>query len=613
VSVMVAAASSGRPWTGSSRSLGILGFCIFSLLLLSPSVAGFFLPGITPYQALSALLVSIVYWVAYAALWRNPYWACLAATPLLLLTPIKLYVQLRFHSQLSPQLIGVVLETNYAEASEFLEGLWLRIFTVYILLAAVAWQTLYWMQRYKLPWALRSRLDTLGAAFVIAGLLHLFDYSPGGQHPDAASTQPEFGVAPWPQDLERVRLTSPFGDILDMVDGVEAEWRIAAVDRLNASFRFGATQSVGAADSQVYVLIIGESSRRDRWHLYGYSRQTSPRLDSESNLIKFDDVITVAPWTRASVPVILTRKPAERVLDVQFPERSLVSAFREAGFATYWLSLQQPNGDSNSPNAALAKEAEHVAYFNLTSGVWSEDTPWDGVLLEPLRKILAKPSERRQLIVLHTMGSHYNYQYRYPPEFDSFEPSLAKDTLNIAFNTQAYRSALNNTYDNSILYTDYFVSEVIAAVRSSGRKLATVTYVSDHGDSLLEAPCFQWGHAHLTAEDIRIPLLFWYSDAYRQAYPDKVAILKSHQDERLTTEAVFPLVLDAAGIHFRGEDPARSVVSESFAPLQRRLVRSLTGYTLDFDRAQMGHSCELENRPASLSAMRLTPLDGKTP
>ncbi|WP_394346731.1 sulfatase-like hydrolase/transferase [Thermoflavifilum aggregans] len=41
---------------------------------------------------------------------------------------------------------------------------------------------------------------------------------------------------------------------------------------------------------QVCVFIIGESSRYDHWHINGYSRNTSPSLDTMHNLISFRNV-----------------------------------------------------------------------------------------------------------------------------------------------------------------------------------------------------------------------------------------------------------------------------------------------------------------------------------
>ena len=87
-------------------------------------------------------------------------------------------------------------------------------------------------------------------------------------------------------------------------------------------------------------------------------------------------------------------------------------------------------------------------------------------------------------------------------------------------------------------------------------------------------------------------LFFWYSDAYQQMFPDKVATLRRYREEPLTTESVFPLMLDSTET---GEDPTRSVMSTSFARPARRLVRSLGGDTIDFDHAHSNGSYQLVN------------------
>ena len=53
---------------------------------------------------------------------------------------------------------------------------------------------------------------------------------------------------------------------------------------------------------QTYVLVIGESTNRTRMSLYGYGRDTTPRLDSmRERLVVFDDVIATRP-DDASLP-----------------------------------------------------------------------------------------------------------------------------------------------------------------------------------------------------------------------------------------------------------------------------------------------------------------------
>jgi glucan phosphoethanolaminetransferase (alkaline phosphatase superfamily) len=189
------------------------------------------------------------------------------------------------------------------------------------------------------------------------------------------------------------------------------------------------------------------------------------------------------------------------------------------------------------------------------------------------------------------MGSHIEYRVRYPDAFDVFKPSLPRDDATVLHDAD-YIARLNNTYDNSILYTDYFLSEVLEAIKGSGRPLATLLYVSDHGEDLYDGGCALTGHGKPTTAGIRVPMLFWRSSAYDRVFPGKIAMLKAHSGERLTTEAVFPLLADAADLHFPSEVASRSVLSESFVPQLQRMVYPLTG-SLDFDRAHSNAECLL--------------------
>ena len=215
-------------------------------------------------------------------------------------------------------------------------------------------------------------------------------------------------------------------------------------------------------------------------------------------------------------------------------------------------------------------------------------------MIEPLKRILANPAERRQLVVVHTLGSHMEYRRRYPDEFDVFKPSLTRTDPQL-WHDQAFKDKLSNTYDNSILYTDYFLSEVLAALKASGRPLAAMLYVSDHGEDLNDGGCDHRGHGLATPAGLRIPLFFWYSDAYQQTLAAKVAQLQRHRNEPLTNEAVFPLLLDAAEIHFSGEDLSRSVMSVSFVRPAKRIVYSISPGAVDFDRAHLNKECVLVN------------------
>lgn len=567
-----------------------IGLLVFSVLLLAPAFVALIETDEPLPDRLQACAFSLVIWILWLALWARAYWACLAALPLMLAVPALLYLLVTYHAQPTAAVIGIIADTNLEESAEFLRGLWLPIGVGYAILACLVVLSLSLMRRHRLSWTHRSRYWVLIIVPLAWGGLYWLYQQQELSTKEFRPYPDPFRVPAQPLAVEYLRNALPFGVLLQFGDYVSGEQNIAKAERAMAGFRFGSKQTPASNVRQVFVLVIGESARRDRWSLYGYDRPTSPLLQRQSNLVAYQDVVTMATATRVSVPVMLTRRTAQQAKDAAFHERSLISAFHEAGFSTYWLSTQAPLGTFDAPIAVNAREADHVAYLN-GSGAWGL-TPPDGVLLEPLKRALAQSSEPRQLIVLHTLGSHYDYRYRYPNAFARFRPvPLPEDAVNM--HDELFREKLENAYDNSILYTDYFISQVIAMVSQSGRPMATVLYLSDHGEDVFDKDCGEVFRGRSSPVSYRIPFFLWYSDDYQRAHPRKVEMLKQHSREPITTRAVFPTMLDAADLHFAGEDLSGSVMSENFE-MQPRIVTTFNG-VVDFDRAHFTRTCKFED------------------
>jgi glucan phosphoethanolaminetransferase (alkaline phosphatase superfamily) len=231
----------------------------------------------------------------------------------------------------------------------------------------------------------------------------------------------------------------------------------------------------------------------------------------------------------------------------------------------------------DSAVSVYAYEADEVRFFNV--GSWGDPGGYDEVLVPPLRDMLAA-SKQNLFVALHTMGSHSRYTYRYPPAFEIFKPAAALPSSSDA--------ELANAYDNSILYTDHLIAEVIAELRATGA-IAAVFYTSDHGEDLPNQACRQFGHGYPDRPNFLIPALYWYSDAYARAYPERVRQLREHANARLTTENTFESMIDLAGLTFPGHDTTRSIVNPAFVPRQR-LVNAMG--VVDFDHALFGHDCQ---------------------
>lgn len=349
-------------------------------------------------------------------------------------------------------------------------------------------------------------------------------------------------------------------------------------------FRFGAVQTTSRSeDDEIHVLVIGETGRPDRWQINGYARATNPLLSKQKNLISFTDVTTGWAWTRMSVPVIISRKPS-RLQSSFFPEKSIVSLFKEAGFWTAWYSTQGALGFHESAVALYASEANDVKYVNPAG--YRSPGAYDEQLLDLLQKALERP-EKKKFIVLHTLGSHYNYAHRYPADFDLFLPAL-RGNLKASLHEKSLKEELNNSYDNSVAYTDFFLNQVIEHLKKKGT-VATLLYAADHGENIFDGNCDKSGHGHNTDYDYRIAAAWWNSEKFGEKFPAKAVAVKSMKNQAWSTENIFETLADAADIEIKNKPRGnRSILSENFRTMPRWVQSGLF-----FDQATRSGACKV--------------------
>lgn len=134
-------------------------------------------------------------------------------------------------------------------------------------------------------------------------------------------------------------------------------------------------------------------------------------------------------------------------------------------------------------------------------------------LLPLLKEELARGAGR-QLIVLHTYGSHFSYNDRYPEDFARFVPYEYTDA------SLAAKDRLDNAYDNTILYTAAMLDSVASCLRSSGAEAAMV-YASDHGEDIFDDDRHLFLHASPVPSrwQIDVPMIVWISDPMAARHP----------------------------------------------------------------------------------------------
>jgi len=575
--------------------------------------------------------MEFISWTALWAIFKRPALFHWALIPAFLALPVELYLRVYYGQGISTHHLGIIAETSPKEAIEFLGNkVWLLLG---IILAVIAWCGLSWKAAWRtrdLDWTDSSRWVVL-SLFAIGFCVWLYGSKFGVEaapkasassvlsatsddassdededNQDAApsaaaklvattasaatdstertSRYPSLPAWAWqPFDAAAFGKSWPFGLTVQAYNFWKEHAYLSDLAHKSNLFTFGAHQQHAPDEPQIVVMVIGESSRYDRWSLNGYKRETNPLLKNESNLVSLSNVVTAVSATRLSVPVLLSRKPATQSLKAGFSEKSFLTAFKEAGFKTYWLSNQMSFGEFDTPVSVFAKEADVMQFLNL--GGFSDRSSFDQILLEPLKIAMNDPAKKK-LIVLHTLGNHWNYSQRYPKEFDKWQPSLF-GVDNPAYTDLRLKPELNNSYDNSILYTDWFLSQVIGALKSSSQTTSMI-YVSDHGQTLYDGSCTLAFHGHNTQYEFHVPALVWYSDQYRELHPDKVDQLLRHKRSKLSTENIFHSLLDMADIRYANEHLEWSFLNKKFRS-HKRYVDSY-GWT-DYDNATFKGDC----------------------
>ncbi|MGH8125567.1 MAG: sulfatase-like hydrolase/transferase [Rhodanobacteraceae bacterium] len=544
-------------------------------LLLLPNLV-WLTHDMAPVVWLAALVLPLAMLaILFALLGRVPWLACLLLAPFALLAPLETFYIWQYHHPTSAQIIATLMATNPLETREYFGYLLIPIVLALLAGFAVALLAAWWSWRAQLRWRGYTRTGFLCAG-ILAMLVPLGLGFATTRHQTPEKSESASAPAPLRDYAGHIKDGFPFGVIPRVVE-YRGEWsQMRAEAAKFKSFRFHARR-VGPPlhRRQVYVLVIGESSRRANWQLFGYDRPTNPELSKLKNLVPLKRFITTWPESIAAIPMILTRRKPDMAWNAPWHEASILRAMAEAGYETYWISNQQAIGEFDSPVSMYAYEAGHVKWLNHAS--WTAPGSYDGDLIQPLKDAL-HASDHDLFIVLHMMGSHVKYDYRYPKSFQHWKPTQVSPP---GEGTRIER--VRNSYDNSILYTDHVLAEVINVLKSSGAVTA-LWFESDHGELIPTATCDKEGHGVGTVPEYEIPALFWYSDAYVHDFPQRVANLRAHADKRTLSADTFESLIDVAGITFPTHDESWSLFSRQWHYHTRWVAQTRH---IDFDAARI--------------------------
>ena len=318
-------------------------------------------------------------------------------------------------------------------------------------------------------------------------------------------------------------------------------------------FSYNAKRTGSHGDKrEVYLLVIDESLRYDHISVEGgYSRPTMPRIEQLPNRASYTDYYTTGVFTMYAVPMLITRAEPETFVS-HYSEQGVQKAFAEAGFKTLWLT-NEAQIVSDGVSHYMARGAEIVKAKH------------DMGIPQLLDSVL-QATDSSLFVIINLWGNHQFYwntqtvAARYYPDITTSKAVHGEEMY-------------VNSYDNSILCTDSVMAAITASLQRE-HVISQWIFTSDHGEGPIGAKGGAHGYTCPTEGEYHVPLMVWYNDEYKEAYPEKVANLIKHKDAPVCADHVFWSVLDMADIRIDStmQQEGMSVFGDTLLPHRRTLL-----------------------------------------
>ena len=296
------------------------------------------------------------------------------------------------------------------------------------------------------------------------------------------------------------------------------------------------------------VLVVGETARAQNFGLNGYERNTTPRL-AKRDVINFSDTSSCGTATAVSMPCMFSHYPRDSFSNEKAKaSENLLDIVQRAGFKVAWW-------ENNTGNKGIAKRVPDQKLSNATNPEFCRDGECDdGIFAETLKPFIGK-AEDNTFLVMHQIGSHGPAYYkRYPQAMEVFAPACR--TAQFADCTQEEIVAV---YDNTILYTDKNIADIIDLAKSKSDTLTTaVIYMSDHGESLGESGLYLHGAPYFIAPDeqTKVPFVAWFSDEFKDQMNLNSDCISAKKDSPVSQDNLFHSMLGLLNIETEVRQPA---------------------------------------------------------
>lgn len=317
---------------------------------------------------------------------------------------------------------------------------------------------------------------------------------------------------------------------------------------------------------KLMVLVVGETARAESFALNGYARNTNPEL-SKLAVINFNQVSSCGTATAVSVPCMFSGMSRETYDEQLASHREgLLDIAQRAGYQVTWI-------DNNSGCKGACDRVQKYQIPAQLKQKWCDagGECFDEILVDSLKDYLAhldKNNQKPQLIVLHQMGSHGPaYFKRSKTPYQPFQPTCNSNAIQ-----GCSAEELKNSYDNSIVYTDHVLAQIIETLKQQTQYQTGFWYLSDHGESTGEHGLYLHGAPYSMAptQQTHVPMLMWFSDAWKQQNIQQISCLKGQTNQARSQDHLFPSLLSLLDIKTQVIEAKNDMLAQCSPSLKNR-------------------------------------------
>ncbi len=317
---------------------------------------------------------------------------------------------------------------------------------------------------------------------------------------------------------------------------------------------------------KLMVLVVGETARAESFALNGYARNTNPEL-SKLAVINFSQVSSCGTATAVSVPCMFSGMSRETYDEQLASHREgLLDIAQRAGYQVTWI-------DNNSGCKGACDRVQKYQIPAQLKQKWCDagGECFDEILVDSLKDYLAhldKNNPKPQLIVLHQMGSHGPaYFKRSKAPYQPFHPTCNSNAIQGCSTEE-----LKNSYDNSIVYTDHVLAQIIETLKQQTQYQTGFWYLSDHGESTGEHGLYLHGAPYSMAptQQTHVPMLMWFSDAWKQQNIQQISCLKGQTNQARSQDHLFPSLLSLLDIKTQVTEAKNDMLAQCSPSLKNR-------------------------------------------